>query len=274
MTYTPRPESERKDVYTRVTERIISDLEQGVRTWLKPWHVKHAAGKINIPLRHNGTPYRGMNILLLWGEAIRVTRDSALKPSREITCLASECIRPARRSSGERRERFSSVAVLVVQSSKCEIVEDTFRPHSRLRGSTLGRSIAKVEPFVSQILDHHKTWEIRGSRTNIQETIALIASGSGTVVGVCELVECIGPLTARAFKENARKAGMLPEEAKLGYYQKTYAWVVENPIRFKKPIPYSHPSGAIIWVTLDEAVEKSIRRNPAFRQSRPQRLNT
>jgi antirestriction protein ArdC len=60
----------RKDVYTRVTERIISDLEQGVRTWLKPWSVEHAAGRISRPLRHNGTPYRGMNILLLWGEAV------------------------------------------------------------------------------------------------------------------------------------------------------------------------------------------------------------
>jgi antirestriction protein ArdC len=59
-----------KDVYTRVTERIIADLEQGIRTWMKPWHAEHAAGKINRPLRHNGTPYRGMNILLLWGEAM------------------------------------------------------------------------------------------------------------------------------------------------------------------------------------------------------------
>jgi antirestriction protein ArdC len=61
---------ERKDVYTRVTERIIADLEQGVRTWLKPWHAEHAAGKITRPLRHNGTPYNGINIILLWGEAM------------------------------------------------------------------------------------------------------------------------------------------------------------------------------------------------------------
>ncbi|MDI1226183.1 MAG: zincin-like metallopeptidase domain-containing protein [bacterium] len=60
----------RKDVYARVTDRIIADLEKGVRTWLKPWSVSHTAGKISRPLRHNGTPYRGMNILLLWGEAI------------------------------------------------------------------------------------------------------------------------------------------------------------------------------------------------------------
>jgi antirestriction protein ArdC len=63
-------QNDRRDIYTRVTERIISDLEQGVRTWLKPWSVEHTAGRITKPLRHNGTPYRGMNILLLWGEAM------------------------------------------------------------------------------------------------------------------------------------------------------------------------------------------------------------
>jgi antirestriction protein ArdC len=62
--------TERKDVYTRVTDRIISDLEKGVRTWMKPWSAEHAAGRITRPLRHNGTPYKGMNVLLLWGEAV------------------------------------------------------------------------------------------------------------------------------------------------------------------------------------------------------------
>lgn len=28
----------RKASHTRVTERIISDLEQGIRTWIKPLH--------------------------------------------------------------------------------------------------------------------------------------------------------------------------------------------------------------------------------------------
>jgi antirestriction protein ArdC len=59
-----------KDVYARVTDRIIADLENGIRPWMKPWHAEHAAGRINRPLRHNGTPYRGINILLLWGEAM------------------------------------------------------------------------------------------------------------------------------------------------------------------------------------------------------------
>lgn len=60
----------RADVYERVTARIIADLEQGIRPWMKPWHVEHTAGRITRPLRHNGTPYRGINVLLLWGEAM------------------------------------------------------------------------------------------------------------------------------------------------------------------------------------------------------------
>jgi antirestriction protein ArdC len=60
----------RTDVYTRVTSRIIADLEQGVRTWQKPWNAEHAAGHITRPLRHSGTPYRGVNVLLLWCEAV------------------------------------------------------------------------------------------------------------------------------------------------------------------------------------------------------------
>ena len=36
---------------------------------MKPWNAEHAAGRITRPLRHNGQPYRGINILLLWLEA-------------------------------------------------------------------------------------------------------------------------------------------------------------------------------------------------------------
>ena len=59
----------RTDVYTRVTERILADLEQGVRPWLKPWQAS-GDGRIALPRRHNGTSYRGVNVVLLWGEAI------------------------------------------------------------------------------------------------------------------------------------------------------------------------------------------------------------
>jgi len=63
-------QSTKQDIYTRVTTRILAELEKGVRPWIKPWSVKHAAGRITRPLRHNGIPYRGVNVLLLWGESL------------------------------------------------------------------------------------------------------------------------------------------------------------------------------------------------------------
>lgn len=63
-------DSERQDIYTRVTAKIIASLEQGVRPWMKPWSGENAATRISRPLRHNGTPYSGINILMLWGASV------------------------------------------------------------------------------------------------------------------------------------------------------------------------------------------------------------
>jgi antirestriction protein ArdC len=65
-----RKNTPRKDVYSRVTDKIIADLEKGVRTWMKPWNAGHAAGRITKPLRHNGQPYNGINVLMLWSAAV------------------------------------------------------------------------------------------------------------------------------------------------------------------------------------------------------------
>jgi antirestriction protein ArdC len=58
------------NIYDRVTQKIIADLEQGVRPWQKPWSGDNAGPRIVRPKRHNGEPYNGVNILLLWDAAI------------------------------------------------------------------------------------------------------------------------------------------------------------------------------------------------------------
>jgi len=65
-----KSESTRGDIYTRITEKIVADLENGVRPWMRPWHSDHAAKRITRPLRFNGLPYSGVNVLLLWSEAV------------------------------------------------------------------------------------------------------------------------------------------------------------------------------------------------------------
>ena len=63
-------EPTRIDIYSRITNRIIADLEQGTRPWHRPWSVAHAEGRIVLPLRHSGIPYRGINVVMLWSAAV------------------------------------------------------------------------------------------------------------------------------------------------------------------------------------------------------------
>lgn len=64
----PRPaDPARPDLYTRVTQQILVQLEAGVRPWTQPW----ASGRpVTRPLRHDGTPYSGINILHLWSAGL------------------------------------------------------------------------------------------------------------------------------------------------------------------------------------------------------------
>jgi antirestriction protein ArdC len=59
-------EPARPDIHTRITNQIIAQLEAGVRPWTQPWT---STGSASRPLRHDGTPYNGINVVLLWSEA-------------------------------------------------------------------------------------------------------------------------------------------------------------------------------------------------------------
>lgn len=60
----------KQSIYEKITAKIVADLELGVRPWTKPWHAAHAAGRITRPLRGNGIPYRGINVIMLWMTAM------------------------------------------------------------------------------------------------------------------------------------------------------------------------------------------------------------
>jgi len=50
----------------RVTAQLIDALNHGVRPWVQPWN---SAAALALPLRHNGVPYKGFNIVALWAAA-------------------------------------------------------------------------------------------------------------------------------------------------------------------------------------------------------------
>lgn len=56
-------------VAERVTQAILAQMESGTRPWVKPWEASDKT--FGMPLRANGKPYRGVNVLLLWESAER-----------------------------------------------------------------------------------------------------------------------------------------------------------------------------------------------------------
>lgn len=68
----------RTDIYARITQRIVAELEKGVRPWVQPWSAGNVKGQITRPLRHNGEAYTGMNVLLLWSEGLARGYTSAI----------------------------------------------------------------------------------------------------------------------------------------------------------------------------------------------------
>lgn len=129
---------------------------------------------------------------------------------------------------------------------------DTKQVNPESISTSATRGLLIRSPWIERILQGSKCWEIRGSNTNVRGRIALIRSGSGKIVGTCDLMDVVGPLTLSELRENACKLGCIDEDPQSLPYEKTYAWVFKNPVPLEEPIPYKHPSGAIIWVKLPE----------------------
>lgn len=60
-----------QDIYVRVTNAIVAELEKGARPWHRPWSNAAGEGGFVRPLRANGEPYKGINVLMLWESAAR-----------------------------------------------------------------------------------------------------------------------------------------------------------------------------------------------------------
>ncbi|MEZ6129185.1 MAG: zincin-like metallopeptidase domain-containing protein [Planctomycetaceae bacterium] len=104
----------RHDIYQDVTDNIIEQLERGVMPWLKPWSAEHAAGYVSRPLRHNGQPYHGINILMLWGSAM----------SQGFSCPIWLTYKQAQELGGQVRKGEKSSPVVYASSFKKEDADD------------------------------------------------------------------------------------------------------------------------------------------------------
>lgn len=121
------------------------------------------------------------------------------------------------------------------------------------------RGLIIKENFLDLIFACRKTWEIRGADTHVHGPIAMIQSGSGCIVGTCELIGTKGPLMLNEYKNNYRKIGIAKkDDIKKLPYNRTYAWIMAKAKRLKRPLPYKHPQGAVIWVKLAKSATNKL----------------
>ncbi len=110
--------------------------------------------------------------------------------------------------------------------------------------------IVKKE-WLDLILSGEKVWEMRSRMTKVRGRIGLIESGSGLIVGECELTGCSD--LSYTHPENIQSIYHLKHRVlnpdQLKRWNK--AWRVKKAKRYDKPIPYKHPQGAVVWVNVE-----------------------
>jgi hypothetical protein len=108
------------------------------------------------------------------------------------------------------------------------------------------------EPWMSEVLAGRKTWEMRKTACRLRGRIALIRKGSGQVVGTAEVIDTLPPLDTRdAYAASEDRHRIPPARQATAFADGwRHPWVLRNAQKLSTPIPYQHPRGAVIWVTL------------------------
>lgn len=128
------------DIHAEITGEIVRQLKEGIRPWIRPWA---AAGERPaatdpirtvaepLPLRENGLPYSGMNVLLLWAAA----RERGHSNPTWMTYAQAAA------HGGQVRRGETAVKVLLVRTS-----ETTKRDPKTGEEETVTRSFLKRYP--------------------------------------------------------------------------------------------------------------------------------
>lgn len=186
--------------YQQVTDRIVAMLESGVRPWAQDW-AGTGGGR---PLRSDGTPYRGANVLNLWAAAM----------ARGFSSRTWMTYKTASGLGGQVRKGAKAESAFYVGAIK--------REYEKPDGDTGERTIAFLKSYAVFNVDeidglpaqYHATAPIVA-----RDPIAQIAAGDAFIVGTGAVVHHGG---SRAFYRRGTDEIHLPPFATFysaaGYY--------------------------------------------------------
>jgi phage pi2 protein 07 len=111
------------------------------------------------------------------------------------------------------------------------------------------RSLINKKEWLELIFDGGKVWEMRTTQTKVRGRVGLIESGTGLIVGEVRINESfpINPVEEFIIFHKVENLELIKKWK--------YAWSLSHAIRYKTPIPYKHPKGAVIWVKTNHFVE-------------------
>ena len=100
--------------------------------------------------------------------------------------------------------------------------------------------------WLDKIFCNGKRWEMRSTNTKYRGLVKLIEAKSGLIVG-----ETILHNSFKVDSALAERATHLHQVNDLSLLEKwSWAWSLTNTVKYDKPVPYTHPQGAVIWVNL------------------------
>ncbi|MEG9437770.1 DUF1738 domain-containing protein [Edaphobacter sp. HDX4] len=131
-----KPNSDRLNTYQTVTDRIIANLERGVIPWEKPWKSPKFAGGVFPRNFHTGKPYRGINIMLLWGSEYSSPFWLTFKQAQELGGTVRK---------GERSERIVFYKPMLKGDETGQPTEEKVSDSKRLLFMLTSYSVFNVE---------------------------------------------------------------------------------------------------------------------------------
>jgi antirestriction protein ArdC len=145
-----------KDIYQDITDRIVRQLETGVRPWHQPWSAVHMDGRVTLPMRHNGVAYRGVNVIALWMQAMAKGYAASVWMTFKQALDLGGCVR-----KGEKGSLTVFADTITRADVDAETGEESAREVHYLKGYTVfnveqidglpDRFTAKAEPCLASL---------------------------------------------------------------------------------------------------------------------------